>query len=234
MRTQVFIFLFVSALYGVQGALSQSVSGQSDSLFGPDPLLYNGMIYDYHPPYGTIGTQFLFDKPDTVALVVIRGKTYSRLALNYDVLNQSVVMIYTRPDGGVVPISLSKAWLDQFQVYGRLFHLKTADGEQDKKIYEVTGSGDFKVYKSWSRDLVLKSAAGTTSWAFTTEKAQYYLASPMGLCGFHNQRTFLKCFTVQIQNELKIFMKKEKLRVKDNPAIDWEKLLLFAENYLVL
>ena len=234
MRIHISVFILVCASYGNQEAQSQFSSGLSDSLFGPDPLLYNGSIYDYLPPYGTAGTHYLFEFPDSSASVVIRGKLYTGLIINYDIFNQAVVMTYTRPDGGVTLVSLSKAWLEQFQVHGRIFRLDTAQDHIARRIFEISGNGALSVYTFWSCDIALKSSAGTTNWAFSTAKAQQYLHHQQGSCAFGTRRSFLKCFPAQARNDLRSFMKREEMRMRSISAAEWEKLLQFAEHKLML
>lgn len=227
----IILWILLSATGSVD---AQTFDGHVDSLFGCDPLLYNGKYYLYHPPYSTVGTQFLFCSYDTNASAVIRGKRYSALTLNYDILNQEVVMKYTRRDGGVAAISLSKAWLEQFQVHGRIFRLDSVQGHNARKIFEVSGNGAFRVYTFWSCDLALKSSAGTTSWAFSHAKAQQYLHHQQGYCAFRTRRSFLKCFPAQARNDLRFFMKREAMRMRSISAAEWEKLLQFAEHNMML
>ena len=221
--------LLVTVLVGMNEQLSAQIAGkQVDSLFGLDPLLYNGKYYYYLPPYGTEGTPFLFPAHDTQASVMIRGVIYRGLTLNYDILNQQVILQYTRQDQGVAQISLSEAWLEEFELFGRKFRLVNTE-DTLRKIAEVTGKGRLCIYTLWSRDLVLKSSAGYTRWAFSKEKARMFLVTVAERCSFHNRRTFLKCLPEESRKSLRSLMQKEGIRFRTADKADWEKLLLYTE-----
>ena len=72
--------------------MSQDAAKELDRVFGPDQTLINGEKYDYCPPAGTKGSQYLATPEYLPGSVTLKGKCYRGLTLNYDIYNQQILL----------------------------------------------------------------------------------------------------------------------------------------------
>ncbi len=132
---------------------------------GTDPLLVNGRIYSYYPPAGVDGTPYLHTEMFMRGTLLIRGVEYPDQLLNYDVLNQDVLLKYTMLTGAPQIISVSVAWLKSFS-FGGMSFVYRAPSEDSPGIYQVIGEGPLQIDIHWSKSLELRNMAGVTKYVF--------------------------------------------------------------------
>ena len=61
---------------------------------GLDDFLYNGKVYAYYPPYNVLGNQFIASEEFTIGTLWIKGEPYANVLLNYDILNQHLLLSF--------------------------------------------------------------------------------------------------------------------------------------------
>jgi len=184
-----------------------------DYIYGLNPVLYNGKIYTYFVPSKVEGHQFIYEKEYLKGSVTIKDIKYDDLQMNYDLLNQEILLNYTTTNGANQLIVLSKAWLNKFTLNGSTFQLIEASGLPNR-IYQVIGNGDILLLYSWSKDMVHDNLSGIPVYKFTVPKKELFIYRKNQIRKFRSNRTFLKLFNGTKQQEIKKYLRQQKVNVK--------------------
>ena len=207
------IFLFFPLLFACAGTYAQSSTIDPDHVYGLDPLLYNGKIYNFVTPAAIDGTPY-FDGADFVkGSVKLRGVTYDNLLLKYDVFHQQLILQYKTSLGADNQIVISDAWLEAFNMGGHHFEM-LAIQDTLKGIYEVMGTGTYRILYSWRKELLLESYLGATYRLFSVSKKETYLLAGTKLSKYNNNRHFTTLFGPSQQVILKKYLRQQKINVK--------------------
>jgi hypothetical protein len=181
-------------------------------VFNADPVLYNGRFYIFYAPSGTEGDQFISGKQFITGSLTIKGKNYSDLPLNYDIYNQCVIYKYKIESGAVRQIIIPESLLDSFTLERRRFQtLPGIDG--NKKIYQVIGSGSFRILSFWHKKLELNRFHGAGNRVFTKPLREFYLAYNDTLKVFRNNRTFISLFPPEKREQVRKFLRENRIRI---------------------
>jgi hypothetical protein len=192
---------------------AQSVVDTDDPVYGFDPLLYNGRVYQYLPERGTGGNQFLVDNYDSNASITLRGITYLHQTLNFDIYNQKVVLKYKNATGSTSLIEISGAWFNAFDMDGRHFEIET-DADTTKHIYQVLGSGPDKVMYHFKKDKLLYNRPLSGSYYFSKALRETYVYTGKRKVKYSGNRNFTSAFSKQKQALIKDYLHKNKVNVK--------------------
>lgn len=211
MKSSLYLTAGFLLLVFTTGIYAQTAADKS--CYGSDPLLYNGILYRYYVPASTTGSQFIYGHEFTEGSVLIRGVTFNKLSLNYDVYNQQLVMRYNTPAGGIDKIVISDAWLEAFKLNGLNFEVSRL-ADSSPKIYRVVSAGKLKVLYHYTKDLVLGSGVSAMNMRFTSPVRYSYLYKDNRLLRYTGNKTFISLFPKTEQTELRRFMRKNNINVK--------------------
>lgn len=195
------------------GGYAQDSIIDSDDVYGLDPVLLNGKLYNYYPPPGTGGSQYFSGSFYPTGSVWIRGVEYDSMRLNYDVYHQQLILFYKKPDGSNKTISVSDAWVDAFTLGSTRFIFKmTADS--GKRIYQELGAGPQKLLYAWSKNWVMDPSVGAYVYIFTPAVKTQYLFSDNKMLLFATNRSFIKLFSTAAQPVVRKYIRQNRIRVK--------------------
>jgi hypothetical protein len=207
-------FLLLFSLLMVSFTVKPQVkSGNNDPVYGYDPLLYNGKIYDFYPVAGTEGTQYLFDTFDSLGSVTIRGVTYDNLSLNYDIYKQLLVLKYKNVAGSQSFIEISYAWLEEACLWKNNFEPYTATNST-KRLYQVLGNADKKILYYWSKELWLEDQKISKNHYFSSARKDMFVFTNNQLISFKTNAGFVKSFSPKQQSFIKSYMRSFKINVR--------------------
>ena len=174
------VFLFISLAFPTS---AQDIA----SIYGLDPLLYNGRNYSFSLSYETVGHPFIHTKNYEPGYVVIRDNKFEDILLNYDIYNQEIILKYQDIHGANNLIKLSKAWLRMFYLRNNEFVLmETEDGQQG--FFQVIGSESLKVLYSWQKTMSLSNVAGKSNYQFSEPVKTMYLFNNGDFYRFRNNK----------------------------------------------
>lgn len=207
------IFLFFFLLFAYPGVFAQSSTIERDNVYGLDPLLYNGKIYNFVPPAAIEGTPY-FDGADFVkGSIKLRGVTYENLPLKFDLLHQQLILQYKNNLGAVNQIVISDAWLEAFNLEGHHFEMHS-NMDSLKGIYEVMGNGTYRILYTWRKELLLDSRLGATNRLFSVPKRETYLLAGTKLSKYTSNGHFAALFGPSQQVIIKKYLRQRKINVK--------------------
>jgi hypothetical protein len=190
-----------------------------DTLYGFDPLLYNGTYYTYKIPRNSKGNPFFWEDGFEKGSITILGRTYRDLELNYDAFNQVLLMKYVDHDGATNILEISGSWLGKFSVGASDFELIRQE-EEHAAICQFISSGSVTVRYFWKKDLKLDNVFGTPIYEFSRPKREQVLYVNQKKLNFKNNREFIKGFEPPVQMKISNFIKSNKIKVaKSSDAV---------------
>lgn len=208
---------------------SQDVVKVLDRVYGLDQILYNGKKYNYFLPSGTKGHQYIIS-PDYIAgSVTLKGKCYQDILLNYDLLNQQLLLKYEDESGARNVIELSESWIKSFRLANMNFEFLNL--EKAPCFYQVLGNGSVRILYHWRKNLNPDIAMiGSSGFGFTPAIKDSYILIDGELKQFRTKRGLIRIFDGRYRSAIKSYLRKNKVKV--NKATDqvMEEMITFIDN----
>jgi hypothetical protein len=223
------ILISFSLLFSFLAVSAQQPVLNGDNFYGLDPLLYNGRSYTYFLPSTTGGSQYLNDSQFENGSVTIRGITFHKLALNYDIFNQELILKYKTNLAGTSIIIISDAWLESFSLRDMDFEVITSQ-DTLKRIYQVMGTGPNRILYFWKKDLELDNVQGSKKYTFTSAKKEMFLYRGGNILKYRNNKTFFSLFGSERSTIIKEYLKKNKIKVKKVTDKTMTKLISYCNS----
>jgi hypothetical protein len=183
------------------------------SVYGLDPLLYNGRNYSFSLSNETIGHPFLNTQNYKTGYVVIRNEKFEDILLNYDIYNQELILKYQDLHGADNLIKLSKAWLRSFYLNNNEFvSLETENGQE--RFFQVIGRDSLKILYHWEKKMSLSKEVGKSNYHFSEPGKVMYLFRNEVFYRFKNNNSFIEYFEPGQKDLIKIHLAQYKINVK--------------------
>lgn len=180
-------------------------------IYGLNPIVYNGEVYNYFPGVGVGGHQYYDQKEFTLGCISIRGTKYENLFLNYDILNQELILKYADQQGANRLLKVSKAWLQKFKIGEEEFSIIVTP-ENQKLIVQIVNEGPFQLYIYWSKKLVADINFVSERYVFDKRQRTLYLAYKNKLIEYKTTKTIIDILPKPLQEKAKNYMKSNKIR----------------------
>jgi len=203
-----FQLLLLSPFYR---ATAQNNPSGTDTIFGFDPVLYNGRQYTYKSPRNSTGHPFLFDDFQK-GWINVKDRTYNDLDLNYDILNHVLLLKYIDHAGARVVLEISDSWLRTFAIGNSVFELRQQGGLRPV-IYQFIESGDVKVQYHWQKELNLENVTSTPVYAYSKPKRNSRVNINGNEFTYEKNREFARAFKDDIQIKVRNYLKINKIKV---------------------
>jgi hypothetical protein len=183
-----------------------------DGAYGLDQTLYNGKKYLYSPPPGTKGDQYLVSSLYSDGSVTLKGKCFHDVALNYDVFNQELLLLYADKNFPRNIIEVSKGWLTGFSLGSMNFELLSL--EQEPRFYQVLGEDTVRILYFWRKNLGLNDVIGTANFVFTPPVRDSFVFMDGKLNAFWTKKSLIRIFEPQLRPQIKNYLRKNRVNVK--------------------
>jgi len=205
---------------------------QIQSTYGPDQELLNGIFFeDYYRK--AIGHPFLHENRFYRGSVVFRNTLYNNVELKFDIFDQRVIINYSF-NGEQVPVILPNKFISYFILEGKHFKNISFDGK-NAEIYQVIGknNGIQCLYK-WTKNRVESDHLRTTmSYKFTEDKRKKFLLTDGEIIRYYGKRSFLNAFSEKWQQQIKQFIRSNKINLRKSDDDKIKKLLDFCNTIVV-
>lgn len=213
MINKLIVIFFICLLLPVSNINSQPGIKDMDAVYSMDPVLYNGRRYIYHSPASAFGNQFLFNSSFFTGEANIRGFEYDSLLLNYDILNQEVLLKFKRPNKTDDVLILSEAWLQSFS-FGNYYFEYFQSEDSKNKIYQVIGKDSIQIFIHWSKKLILGEGLEKGAYEYTKPERDMYIFSDGSLYKFKNNRSFISFFELNKRQYIKEYINSHSLDLR--------------------
>jgi len=205
---------------------AQTLSQGSTEL---DNRLYNGKYYNYFLPSNVTGNQFLTTKDNSIGIVWGNGVEFENLLLNYDVLNQQLLLEFITNEKATRLISLSMVNVDSFYFENKIFVIDTNISKLHN-IYQCISYNGIKIYLHLYKFMNLQSKLNDIEYNFTKLQRDIYFFDKGEYLKVKNNSKFIKILNPQISKNVKRYMKSKKYKLKrmtDNQYLD---LLIYIKD----
>jgi len=205
--------LLTTLLLFISGTLfPQDAAKELDQRYGLDQTLFNGKKYTFLVPPGTSRHQFIQSQLFSPGNLMLRGKEYRDVSLNYDIYNQQLLLQYADDNFPLNIIEVSKAWLQSFSLGNMNFELLHL--EQEPHFYQVLGDGQVRILFFWYKTLNLSDVIGKTNFVFSVPARDAYVLMNGQLKSFKTKRSLVKLFDPGHRQEIKNYLRRNKIKVK--------------------
>lgn len=221
--------LLFTTLFSFSGLLfSQNAAKDLDKVYGLDQTLCNGKKYNYSVPSSTKGHQFLISPDFISGNVTLKGKSYEGLNLNYDIVNQKLLLQYVDEKGALKIIEISKAWLTAFHRGTKNFEYLSL--EQEPHFYQVLGEGRVRILYYWSKKLIVNDVVGSSNFVFTDALRDTFVLKDGQLKRFRTKRNLVRLFEPLQRPAIKSYLHKNKIKLKQATDQEMSELITFIGN----
>jgi hypothetical protein len=197
---------------------------------GLDNQLYNGKLYSYFPPKSVIGNQFLASPEFSKGTIWIDGKMYVNVLVNYDILNQELLVSFKNLQGANAIITLSMAYVDTFFLDNKNFIVKRSKND-DVKIYQLIQVGSSRFLIRWHKNLDLRTSLNTVQYEFSKPlQTVYYQSADGRLVALKNNASFYKLFPKKKAVQIKKYMRSNKMKIAKMSFLQYINLLNYTES----
>ena len=227
LKTGLSIILLISALITTA---AQSASSGIDTIYGSDPLLFNGRQYIYQIPPGSAGNPFLFGTEFQKGWITIADRQYPHLNLNYDIVNQVLLLKYLDQAGFTMVIEVSESWLTRFGIGAAEFEFIRQNNTPI--IYQVIQSENIKVRYHWQKELKLENVMTNAAYAFLDPRKTSFLVIHGTEYEYKKNKDFVKAFDPAIQIRISKYLKNNKIKVNKAPDASMRALVNFCNTLI--
>jgi hypothetical protein len=176
-------------------------------------VLYNGRSYFFSLPYKTRGHPFFISQDFQEGYVVIRGKPYENILLNYDIYNQELVLKYKNLNGSYEFLSLAGVWLEGFWIHDKEFESIGYPGGE-ARFFQVIGKDSLKILYYWEKKLEVSRMSGDANYYLSDPVRIMYLYRDESLYRYRNNRDLVNFFDPETGIRVKDYLKKKRIKVR--------------------
>ncbi len=216
MKIRLIVLLFLIVAFTDGRIFSQTLIPAPDltanNIYGPNPLLYNGLSYSFSPPPGTKGSQFLYGPKFVKGSIQLRGEKFTNLLLNYDVYNQQIVLEYKTKKNDLLGVILPNSWIKTINLWGKHFESLSFQGNKPR-IYQVIGKGYFQILYTWRKFLNPDEDPKAVNLVFSKPSRVSYLKSGNKLMHYRDNRSFIALFNPKYKSLLKKYLRKNRIKL---------------------
>jgi hypothetical protein len=209
----VWVTIWVLVLFCGIAVSGQNAADNIDKTYGLDPMLYNGILYTFRSPAGASGNQYLDDRNFMPGSVSVKGIHFDSLLLNYDAVNQQLLMRFRHLNGTTSILVLNPSYLDYARFNHREFIVLKAPGSGEP-IYQAIGNAETRVLFAWWKVLSASNSYGESNMVYSKPHRSMYVQSNGRLQKFKNNRSFVACFPKAQQAQIKKHLRQQGKKVR--------------------
>ncbi|NOQ24114.1 MAG: hypothetical protein GQ564_02030 [Bacteroidales bacterium] len=235
----VFVILFVIAFFNnlnAQEKYKQSslevikLINESQNVYSANDELINGCVYPL-PNSRRQGDPYLKDQW-TEASIYIKNNKYTKLFIKFDLVLGDVILKAELNDGVIKLVNLNKFQVDSFLIGNTLFVNSNNLSIDKKKItyLEQIYKGRYSLYKEYKKIFIKEYNNITPYGKYSSLKTDLYFIENDTPVNVDRKSSFLKNFGTERQNEIKSFMKKNKIKYSKASNQELIKLMIFCTN----
>jgi len=232
-----FYFLLFHQLIGQTNVKMESkvadFKNNYSNYFTNDELI-NGSIYLF-PDKKINGNPFLYDLWQN-ADIFIHGKTYPNVYMNYDIVNNDVIIQIPSTNGIKKIIDVNDFQVDSFLVGNTVFvntltlnkHINV-----NKNLFYVERitKGKYPIFKKYTKELRRNyNSANNPYGKFSELKEDLLMLTNNNLIEVNRKSEFLECFSKSNRKEIKQFLKKNNIKFRNSSSSELIILMEYCQS----
>ena len=184
-----------------------------DYLNGPDYNLLNGRLSDF--PYSIDSHPYFNTDSYRYGSLLLNGEAYDSVLINYDINDQQVIL---ELDGWISGLNnklvLNRELIDYFKIDGLTFRLISTP-ETGTSFFQVISTGEISCYLHWTKNLYRSSTSVNARYKYLKQSRRIYLQKGDQLFLVKNKSSFTRIFDEAYQEEIKGYLRREKIRFRN-------------------
>jgi len=231
-----FIFIQFPPLLtvGQSSDVSNSIISLIDStqkIYGSNDLLINGKVY-YQPNRMASGTPFLFSPKFDPGTIFTRGTKFEVAGLNYNIVDNELILLNVMTDGAKLHIKLSDILIDSFLLDNYLFVApEELNISSDYPYMLSTNKGRYYFLIGFDKEFITRFSQSNPYGKFSGTKKSLFLVHDNNLTSINSKKALLKYFP-SIKKEISSFLKKNKVKFSKASPEQLKQLMKFCNNQL--
>jgi hypothetical protein len=163
--------------------------------------------------------------------VVLSGKRFTDVKLNYDIYGQYLVLEYQAVDDVNYMINLSPVLTDAFSLEEYNFEKITLN-EEEPKFYQVIHVDGISCYIHWKKDMM--ATTNNTQYAdfFSDSERTYFLDFNENISQFKNRKSFASRFPGIPKKEIYKYKRQNNITFRMATPEQIESLLMFVSSII--
>ncbi len=205
-----------------------SLSWYIQMKYGLDQELYKGIQY-YKRYMQYKGDPCFPDDHYYTGSVTLKGITYSDLQLKYDCYSQHLILGYTDFRKQYNELIINSIHIDSFSL-GNYHFRNTALSDPRVLFYQVLESGPVTCFVHWNREIHTTHNDLRYPYEYTGPIGAYYIAYRDRIYSVTNRKNFVLIFPEPLQQEIKRYFRRHRLRFRDVGPDEIQDLLNFVSS----
>jgi hypothetical protein len=198
----------------------------ADAFKADQHLIHGTRYYNLYP--AAPGNPFYEPDEFRTGSVIINDRTYSDVLLKYDICNQRLLLRYALINGGSADIVLIQDAIREFVIDGKVFR-KYSIPKKGKPYCQEIGTGSLKCLYFWHKELVPLSNSLDSYNQYTNQEKNSYLIRNGELIPFKSEKSFIGCFPVTRQHEIRKYIKEKRIILRHASDADMRQLMGFCQ-----
>ena len=181
--------------------------------YGFDQELVNGVFF-MNRYLKALGHPFLWEDQFVKGTLVYHHKVYNELMMKYDIYEQKLLINYHFDDKQVTFLAINE-FITEFRFDGKLFRYFSFHDMKPAFFQVISGDHELKCLYYWYKDRRESNHNRTfSSYEFSESLRKSYLLMQDKLIPFRNNRTFVKSFPFEVQDQISNYMRSKKIKVR--------------------
>jgi len=222
-------YLIFCVLTILSGSIqAQHLRDSMDGVYGLDPVLYNGRIYQDYYSSKVKGQQFL-QKPEFVSgSLLLRQQFYEALQLNYDIYSQKLLMSFYDANKALRIIEIPQEHIRSFSLQAKYFEVLPWQ-DSSLRIFQHLGNDHLYFSIFWYKEMETTTSEDLYDYQFTEPKRELWLVIDQQWHLIQNNKSFRVLFPSDIQPQLRKWMKSHRIRMQKAGDESLIELLKYCE-----
>lgn len=218
----------ISQSYDEEGSGNQDLSKYIREKHGPDQAIINGTLY-YNKYYRVLNHPYYTREETHRGTVVLSGKRFMDVKLNYDIYGQYLVLEYQKEDEVNYMINLSPVLTDAFSLDDYYFE-KIPLNEEAAKFYQVINVKGISCYIHWKKELLATTNNTQHADFFSDPDRTYFLDFNENISQFKNRKSFASRFPDIPKGEIYKYKRQNNINFRMATPEQIESLLMFLSS----
>jgi len=189
-------------------------------------LIHGTRYYNMYP--AAPGNPFFEPDEFRTGSVIINDKEYRNVRLKYDICNQRLLLRHSIVNSGSADIVLIDDAIREFAFDGKVFRKYTIPKKGEQYCQEI-GTGSLRCLYFWHKELVPLSNSLDSYNQYTNPEKNSYLIRNGEQFPFKGEKSFIKCFPLTQQHDIRKFVKENRIILRHAADADMLKLIGFCQ-----
>lgn len=209
------VFFLPGSFIGQSVSMDSPVSALLDStlrIYGSSDLLVNGPVY-YQSNRLASGTPFIFSSGFEKSIVYVSGKSFNDVELNYDIVDQKLILLNQTFNEMRMRISLSDILIDSFLLKSYLFINPNRLYVESHYPYMLLVNNDrYNMLIGYKKQFINRISQKEPYGMYGNANRTLFLASDSVIFRISSKKSFLNTCPSK-RKELVTFMRKNRIKL---------------------